>query len=218
MIIRGEHRDTGADLVGPANELCEDSFVEILARQRRKEPNCLLEQIRIGIVHARVFLPCHGMSAEKSLDRVFSKHFQCLIHHRCFRAPDIGQQCGGWTLNWQGGARHNADFPNAQSIYAGIAAALAANHAPTTQAVVDAFAGELTPEALNAVKIAAALMAMNNVYYRFRHLVGKPEYAQLPARLRMQRIAKPATNKLDFELFCLAVSAINNCETCIRSH
>jgi lipoyl-dependent peroxiredoxin subunit D len=34
----------------------------------------------------------------------------------------------------------------------------------------------------------------------------------------MQRIAKPLTNKADFELFCLAVSAINNCETCIRSH
>jgi alkyl hydroperoxide reductase subunit D len=34
----------------------------------------------------------------------------------------------------------------------------------------------------------------------------------------MQRIAKPATNKPDFELFCLAVSAINGCEMCIRSH
>ena len=49
-----------------------------------------------------------------------------------------------------------------------IAAALAANHAPTTQALLDACAGELTPEALNAVKIAASLMAMNNIHYRFR--------------------------------------------------
>ena len=65
---------------------------------------------------------------------------------------------------------------------------------------------------------AAALMAMNNVYYRFRHLVGKPSYAQKPARLRMNRMAQPATNKADFELFCLAVSAINGCETCIRAH
>ena len=67
-------------------------------------------------------------------------------------------------------------------------------------------------------KAAAALMGMNNVYYRFRHLVGREEYAQKPARLRMQRIAQVATNKADFELFCLAVSAINGCETCIRSH
>jgi alkyl hydroperoxide reductase subunit D len=63
-----------------------------------------------------------------------------------------------------------------------IAAALAANHAPTTKAVVDAFAGQLSPEALNAVKIAAALMAMNNIYYRFVHLVHAPDYKTLPVR------------------------------------
>ena len=61
-------------------------------------------------------------------------------------------------------------------------------------------------------------MAMNNVYYRFRHMIGKESYDAKPARLRMQRIAKPATSKADFELFCLAVSAINGCEMCIRSH
>jgi alkyl hydroperoxide reductase subunit D len=59
---------------------------------------------------------------------------------------------------------------------------------------------------------------MNNVYYRFRHQVGKPGYSQKPARLRMQRIAQPLTNKLDFELFCLAVSAINGCEACVKAH
>jgi alkyl hydroperoxide reductase subunit D len=65
---------------------------------------------------------------------------------------------------------------------------------------------------------AAVLMGMNNVYYRFRHLVDKPSYAQMPARLRMNRIAKPATSRTDFELFCLAVSAVNGCQTCIQSH
>jgi lipoyl-dependent peroxiredoxin subunit D len=65
---------------------------------------------------------------------------------------------------------------------------------------------------------AAALMAMNNVYYRFRHLVGKPSYTDKPARLRMNRLARPATSKVDFELFSLAVSAINGCEVCIQSH
>jgi hypothetical protein len=66
-----------------------------------------------------------------------------------------------------------------------IAAALAANPAPTTQAIVDAFASELTPEALNAIKIAATLMAMNNIYYRFVHLVHAADYNTLPAKLRM---------------------------------
>lgn len=65
---------------------------------------------------------------------------------------------------------------------------------------------------------AASLMAMNNVLYRFRHLVGKPAYAQKPARLRMNRIAQPATTKAAFELACLAVSALNGCQVCIESH
>jgi alkyl hydroperoxide reductase subunit D len=71
---------------------------------------------------------------------------------------------------------------------------------------------------IDDAKAAAALMAMNNVYYRFRHMIGKSEYSAMPPRLRMSRIASPQTSKLDFELFCLAVSSINGCEMCVRSH
>ena len=65
---------------------------------------------------------------------------------------------------------------------------------------------------------AAALMGMNNVYYRFRHLVEKPAYSEKPARLRMNRMAKPAGSKVDFELYSLAASAINGCGTCLQAH
>lgn len=99
-----------------------------------------------------------------------------------------------------------------------IAAALAANHRPTAQAVVDALAGELSPEALNAAKIAASLMAMNNIYYRFVHLVHAPDYKTLPAKLRMTAIAKPGVDKVDFELWSLVVSAINGCGMCLEAH
>ncbi len=61
-------------------------------------------------------------------------------------------------------------------------------------------------------------MGMNNVYYRFRHLIGRDVYSDQPARLRMNRIANPAGSKVDFELFCLAVSAINGCQTCMKAH
>lgn len=67
-------------------------------------------------------------------------------------------------------------------------------------------------------KAVASLMSMNNVYYRFRHMVGKPIYQQMPAKLRMTAIARPKTDKESFELFSLAVSAINGCEQCIKSH
>ena len=99
-----------------------------------------------------------------------------------------------------------------------IASAVATRNAALRDAVIADGGAEVGADVIDDAIAAAALMAMNNVYYRFRHLVGKPSYSQMPARLRMQRIAKPLTNKADFELFCLAVSAINGCETCIRSH
>ena len=99
-----------------------------------------------------------------------------------------------------------------------VASAVAARNAALRDAVLADARAQVGEEVIDDALAAAALMAMNNVYYRFRHLVGKPSYSQMPARLRMQRIAKPATNKADFELFCLAVSAINACEACIRSH
>ena len=61
-------------------------------------------------------------------------------------------------------------------------------------------------------------MAMNNVYYRFLHLVEDAEYAKLPARLRMNVIGNPGIARADFELLSLAVSAINGCGTCVAAH
>ena len=61
-------------------------------------------------------------------------------------------------------------------------------------------------------------MAMNNVYYRFVHLVSNPEYGTMPARLRMNFIGSHGIDKDDFELFSLAVSAMNGCGMCIDSH
>ena len=61
-------------------------------------------------------------------------------------------------------------------------------------------------------------MAMNNVYYRFVHLTSNPEYGKLPARLRMNFIGSHGIAKDDFELFSLAVSAMNGCGMCIDSH
>jgi len=100
-----------------------------------------------------------------------------------------------------------------------IASAIASRSAVLRDAVLaDARAAAVGDAVIDDALAAAALMSMNNVYYRFRHMIGKASYEERPARLRMQRIAKPAGSKADFELFCLAVSAINGCEMCIRSH
>jgi lipoyl-dependent peroxiredoxin subunit D len=100
-----------------------------------------------------------------------------------------------------------------------IASAIAARNPTLAKAVLaDANMAQVAPAVIEDAIGAAALMAQNNVYYRFRHLVGKPSYGEKRAGLRMNKLAKPATNKLDLELFSLAVSAINACETCIQSH
>ncbi|RKH38122.1 carboxymuconolactone decarboxylase family protein [Corallococcus sicarius] len=78
--------------------------------------------------------------------------------------------------------------------------------------------GEKSGPVIEDARAAASLMAMNNVFYRFRHMVGKESYATKRAGLRMNRLAQVLTNKVDFELVCLAVSAINGCEMCIQNH
>jgi alkyl hydroperoxide reductase subunit D len=65
---------------------------------------------------------------------------------------------------------------------------------------------------------AAGLMAMNTVYYRFRHMLGKESYEARSPRLRMSRMGQPATSKQTFELMSLACAALAGCELCIRNH
>jgi alkyl hydroperoxide reductase subunit D len=73
-------------------------------------------------------------------------------------------------------------------------------------------------EAITAARAAAAVMGMNNVYYRSLHLLSNHEYRTLPARLRMNVIGNPGVEKADFELWSFAVSAINGCGMCLDSH
>ena len=99
-----------------------------------------------------------------------------------------------------------------------LACAHGTGHKPLVDAVEAEAAEKLSPEAANAARSAAAVMAMNNVYYRFVHLASNHEYATLPARLRMNVIGAPGIDKADFELFSLAVSAMNGCGMCIDAH
>jgi lipoyl-dependent peroxiredoxin subunit D len=101
---------------------------------------------------------------------------------------------------------------------AALASAIAARNAEVTAAVAAEARAHLDAAAFQAAEAAAAIMAMNNIYYRFTHLVASKDYASMPARLRMNVIANPGVDKLDFELWSLAVSAINGCGMCIDAH
>ena len=106
-----------------------------------------------------------------------------------------------------------------QTKYGLFLASAIATRNPAVISALEAVAVEkLTPAAIAAAKSAAAVMAMNNIYYRFVHLASNKEYATMPARLRMNVIANPGVDKADFELWSLAVSAINGCGACIDAH
>ncbi len=101
-----------------------------------------------------------------------------------------------------------------------VACAYAARNERLKEAVVNEAkkALENAEPVIEDARAAASLMAMNNVYYRFRHIIGKESYSTKRAGLRMNRLVQVLTNKVDFELVCLAVSAINGCEMCVRTH
>jgi len=105
----------------------------------------------------------------------------------------------------------------AQAWVVAVASAVTARNPELVAAVCEDAASVVGPEVIDAGRAAASIMGMTNVYYRFLHFTGE-KYQQMPARLRMQGLGKPGIDHLDFELACLAASAIAGCERCVTSH
>lgn len=81
------------------------------------------------------------------------------------------------------------------------------------------FATELSDQEIRAAKVAASIMAMNTIYYRFVHLANNgDEYLKIPAGLRMQGIANHGIDKETFEAMSLAIAALEGCGMCIIAH
>ena len=121
-------------------------------------------------------------------------------------------------LNYSSLVRQNMELTPQQLWGTAVACVIATRNEALTWAVMLDAQGKLSTQALEAAKSAAALMGMNNIFYRFHHLSSNEKYATLPARLRMNAIRTHGVEPLDFELWCLAVSAINGCGKCVDSH
>jgi len=117
------------------------------------------------------------------------------------------------------GSLANEDDLNDQQKWGAFLACALAGRNETVIRMINAEAEDsLSADALNGAKSAAAIMGMNNIYYRFAHIASSKEYMTMPAKLRMNVIANPGVDKVDFELWSLAVSAINGCGMCIDAH
>jgi len=99
-----------------------------------------------------------------------------------------------------------------------LASSIAARNTGFARSIESESRARLADLEVEGAKAAAAIMGMNNIYYRFLHLVEDGEYQTMPARLRMNVIANHGIDKLDFELISLAVSAVNGCGLCVTSH
>jgi len=110
------------------------------------------------------------------------------------------------------------DLTQRQILLIGLASAYATREETVIQAMRHEASAYLNDVDHQAVKSAASIMAMNNIYYRFLHLVSDKSFASMPAKLRMNVIGNPGIAKKDFELCCLAVSALNGCGMCMDAH
>lgn len=121
-------------------------------------------------------------------------------------------------LNYSTLVRQNSDLTEQQLWGTVVAAAMATRSAELTDVALAEGVKHLSPQALEAAKSAAAVMGMNNIYYRFLHLVSNEKYGTIPAKLRMNALRTHGADPVDFELWSIAVSAINGCGKCVDAH
>lgn len=121
-------------------------------------------------------------------------------------------------LNYSSLVRQNTELTVQQLWGTVVASAVAVRNEALTAAALTEAAKHVSTQTMGAAKTAAALMGMNNIYYRFLHLSSNEKYGTLPARLRMNGMRTHGADPVDFELWSLAVSAINGCGKCVDSH
>jgi lipoyl-dependent peroxiredoxin subunit D len=121
-------------------------------------------------------------------------------------------------LNFTSVVRNQTELTAQQAWGTVVASAMVSHNHDLIAAAMEEAAMRLSPQALAAAKAAAAIMSMNNIYYRFRHLTTNTKYAAMRSGLRMNVMRTHGVEPPDFELWCTAVSAINNCAACVDSH
>jgi lipoyl-dependent peroxiredoxin subunit D len=121
-------------------------------------------------------------------------------------------------LNYSSLVRNNSELSQQQLWGTVVATTIATRSAPLTAAVLTAAPAQLSAQAFDAAKTVAAIMGMNNIWYRFHHLSSNAKYATMPARLRMSGLRGHGVEDADTELWALAVSAVNGCGKCVDAH
>ena len=121
-------------------------------------------------------------------------------------------------LNYSSLIGQNTELTPTQLWGSVLVSAMATRQPVLLRAVVAAAAEKTSAQLVDAAKTAGAIMGMNNVFYRFHHLTKNEKYSTMPARLRMNAIRTHGADPVDFELWCVAASAVNGCGKCVDAH
>ena len=98
-------------------------------------------------------------------------------------------------------------------------AALVSKNHDVIRGVLEDASNHLTPEQLEGCRSAAALMSMNNVWYKYNDLLKDDEVKRLPAKLRMNvMLTHAGVGQVLFEIYSLSASVVNACGTCVDAH
>lgn len=104
---------------------------------------------------------------------------------------------------------------------AALGVALAAAYAAKCKTIVDAIraSGQMSESEQNGALSAAALMAMNTVWYPYVDMAGDEDLKTQRAELRMTTYGSHGgIDRQRFELYALAASIVGKCHFCVRSH
>lgn len=90
-----------------------------------------------------------------------------------------------------------------------LACAYATGSPTLIQAIESETANVIAPAARKAAKAAAAIMAMNAIYYGAINLLQNHDYRSAPVNLSMTALSQPEIDRVDFELWAFAASALH---------
>jgi alkyl hydroperoxide reductase subunit D len=111
-----------------------------------------------------------------------------------------------------------SSLPHEDALLAALAAAVSVRHEELASILSrELEAGGLPASHVLEARESAAIMAMLNTYYRFRHMIHNDDDYRT-AGLRMTALARPTLGRERFERLAFTVSVLNGCESCIRSH
>ena len=102
---------------------------------------------------------------------------------------------------------------------AALAAALVSKNARVIGHVAEDAQAFLDEAHLKAVKSAAAMMSMTNVWYKFTDLIRDAEVKKQPPKLRMNAVLNHGgVDRALFEAWSLSASVVNACGLCVNAH